>query len=172
MFVVQGRMKSRRFQALSPGQGGGFVQIRTSNTKEDKTTFESKMSWARMKEKNLIMNEPFPRVPSLCLTRGGGGVRRHYFVRKLEKGEKFRRENKDWCINLQFFFQRKRQKRWRKWRQWNTFSLFLATRTNFLRGRFSNSNWQNMNFFLFVFNQNEYMCISLEKNLFRGRKKD
>lgn len=73
MFVVQGRMKSRRFQALSPGQGGGFVQIRTFNTKDNKTTFESKMSWARMKEKNLIMNEPFPRFPSLCLTRGGGG---------------------------------------------------------------------------------------------------
>lgn len=35
---------------------------------------------------------------------GGGGVRRLYFVRKLKKGEKFRRENKDWCINLQFFF--------------------------------------------------------------------
>ena len=52
-----------------------------------------------MKEKNLIMNEPFPRVPSLCLTRGEGGeeggVRRLYFVRKLEKGEKFRHENED-----------------------------------------------------------------------------
>ena len=112
MFVVQGRMKSRRFQALSPGQGGGFVQIRTSNTKDDKTTFESKMSWARMKEKNLIMNEPLPRVPSLCLTRGGGGggVRRLYFVRKLEKSEKFRRENKDWCINLQFFSEKTTEK--------------------------------------------------------------
>lgn len=137
MFVVQGRMKSRRFQALSPGQGGGFVQIRTFNTKDNKTTFESKMSWVCMKEKNLIMNEPFPRFPSLCLTRGGGrggrrgGVRRLYFVRKLKKGEKFRRENKDWCINLQFFFSEKTAERWRY-----TFSLFLATRTNFLRGRF------------------------------------
>ena len=113
MFVVQGRMKSRRFQALSPGQGGGFVQIRTSNTKDNKTTFESKMSWACMKEKNLIMNEPFRRFPSLCLTRGGeegGGVRRLYFVRKLKKGEKFRRENKDWCINLQFFSEKTTEK--------------------------------------------------------------
>lgn len=113
MFVVQGRMKSRRFQALSPGQGGGFVQIKTSNTKDNKTTFESKMSWACMKEKNLIMNEPFPRFPSLCLTRGGrrgGGVRRLYFVRKLKKGEKFRRENKDWCINLQFFSEKTTEK--------------------------------------------------------------
>ena len=63
-----------------------------------------------MKEKNLIMNEPFPRVPSLCLTRGGGGVRRLYFVLKLEKGEKFRRENKDWCINLQFFSEKTTEK--------------------------------------------------------------
>ena len=41
---------------------------------------------------------------------GGGGVRRLYFVRKLEKSEKFRRENKDWCINLQFFSEKTTEK--------------------------------------------------------------
>lgn len=49
----------------------------------------------------------------LSYTGGGGeegGVRRLYFVRKLKKGEKFRRENKDWCINLQFFSEKTTEK--------------------------------------------------------------
>lgn len=64
-----------------------------------------------MHEREKFDNEwAISEIPEpLSYTGGeeGGGVRRLYFVRKLKKGEKFRRENKDWCINLQFFFSEK-----------------------------------------------------------------
>ena len=64
-----------------------------------------------MHEREKFDNEwAISEIPEPLSNTGGGeggrrgGVRRLYFVRKLKKGEKFRRENKDWCINLQFFF--------------------------------------------------------------------
>lgn len=68
-----------------------------------------------MHEREKFDNEwAISEIPEpLSYTGGeeGGGVRRLYFVRKLKKGEKFRRENKDWCINLQFFFFRENDRK-------------------------------------------------------------
>lgn len=67
-----------------------------------------------MHEREKFDNEwAISEIPEpLSYTGGeeGGGVRRLYFVRKLKKGEKFRRENKDWCINLQFFSEKTTEK--------------------------------------------------------------